>query len=308
MPGICLSRIFGAGLLNSHSMQTTCHTTHKIRSFVVLLLTAIIALAAAGCAYVEQRPAPSVEQPAAPASVGSAKLPFGNPTNATADASNEDNYLVARESSVISYNNSRGTANWAAWRTRAADLSNSIERPMFEPDPELPRSFRRIGYYDYAGSGYDRGHLVPAADRFGNREQFGQTFYMSNIVPQTADLNQFPWEKFESYARTLVRRGNELYTLAGVYGEAERLKNKVTVPTNCWKVVVVFGRGQRVDTITNVTRIIAVDMPNTDGIANDSWEKYRTTVRAIEQRAGIDLFSSLPRELQDRIETRADGN
>ena len=49
-------------------------------------------------------------------------------------------------------------------------------------------------------------------------------------------------------------------------------------------------------------------MPNIDGIENDHWQKYRTTVRAIEENAGIDLFRTLPRELQDRIETRADGN
>jgi endonuclease G len=308
MPRICLSRSLAARLLNSQTMPKTCHRSYKVGPFAVLLLNLILGLTAAGCAYVEQRPAPSVEQPTAPSNVGIAQLPFGNPTNATADPSNEDNYLVLRDSLAMSYNNSRGTANWAAWRTRTADLGDSLRRPMFEPDPDLPRSFRRIGYYDYAGSGYDRGHLVPAADRFGDREQFEQTFYMSNIVPQTADLNQFPWEKLESYARSLVRRGNEIYTISGVYGEVERLKNKVTVPINCWKVIVVFGRGQRVDTITNVTRIIAVDMPNIDGIADDGWEKYRTTVRAIEQRAGIDLFSSLPRELQDRIETRADGN
>lgn len=280
------------------------------RIMLVLLMTAA-ALSAAACGFVYQRPAAEQEPRSAPTALPAPEvglLPFGNPSNATADPASADNYLIVRESAVISYNDSRGTANWVAWRTRPRDLGESIPRSMFEPDPALPRGFRRIGYYDYSGSGYDRGHLLPSADRFGNREQNAETFYLSNIVPQAGDLNQFPWNELESYARSLVRRGSELYTIAGVYGEQRRIKGKLTAPTNCWKVIVVFPRGQNVDSITNITRIIAVDMPNVEGIADDSWQKYRTTVRAIEQRAGIDLFSALPRELQERIETRADGN
>lgn len=284
----------------------------KLISARVYLIALMIVGLAPACAFVDQRTAPEGNPPPSISTgvptVNVAQLPFGNPSNATSDPANEENYLIVRDSSVISYNNSRGTANWIAWRTSRRDLGNSIPRPMFEPDPDLPREFRRIGYYDYSGSGYDRGHLVPAADRFGQREQFRHTFYLTNIIPQTSDLNQFPWEKLESYARSLVYRGSEVYSIAGVYGEAERIKNKVTVPTNCWKVIVVFRRGQPNDRITSATRIIAVDMPNTDGIADDGWEKYRTTIRAIEQKTGFDLFSSLPRDLQDRIETRADGN
>lgn len=245
----------------------------------------------------------SADQPAAQSeSSPLVQLPFGNPTNAA--STDRDNYLIVHDAHVISYNTSRGTANWVAWRTRRSDLGDSIPRPLFEPDQLLPDGFRKIAYYDYSGSGYDRGHLVPSADRFGNKSQNADTFLMTNIVPQTGDLNQFPWEKLESYARSLVFRGNELYTIAGVYGEKGRLRNKVTIPANCWKVIVVFTRGQ--NNIWPDTRIIAVDMPNIDGIENASWESYKTTVREIEKKAGLDLFSSLPQDLQDQIETRTD--
>jgi len=246
----------------------------------------------------------STDQPAAQSESSLVfQLPFGNPTNAA--NTDRDNYLIVHDEHVISYNNSRGTANWVAWRTRRSDLGESIPRPLFEADPLLPEGFRRIAYYDYSGSGYDRGHLVPSADRFGNKSQNADTFLMTNLVPQTGDLNQFPWEKLESYARSLVFRGNELYTIAGVYGEKGRLRNKVTIPANCWKVIVVFPHGQ--NSIGPDTRIIAVDMPNIDGIENASWESYKTTVREIEKKTGFDLFSSLPPDLQDQIETRTDG-
>lgn len=233
-------------------------------------------------------------------------LPFGNPSNATTDPANADNYLVVHDSHVLSYNNSRGTANWVAWRTKRADLGNSLPRTDFQPDQSLPNSFRRIAYYDYSGSGYDRGHMVPSADRFADPRLNEQTFLMTNIVPQAGDLNQFPWNKLESYSRGLARSGDTIYTIAGVYGEKERIRGKVTAPTNCWKVIVVLSRGKTV--INASTRIIAVDMPNVEGIADVRWETYKATVRSIEEKTGLDLFSILPRELQDTIETRVDPN
>ena len=231
-------------------------------------------------------------------------LPYGNPSNATSDPGNKDNYLLGRDSVVLSYNNSRGTANWVAWITKRENLGNSIPRSLFQPDDKLPDGFRRIAYYDYSGSGYDRGHMLPSADRFGNRKLNKETFLMTNIVPQTGDLNQFPWEQLESYSRLLARKGNTIYTVTGVYGENGRLRGKVTIPTNCWKIIAVLPRGR--NQIDANTRIIAVDMPNIDEIENMTWQKYRTTVRAIEQKTGFNLFSSLPGDLQDRIETTVD--
>ncbi|MEK7855659.1 MAG: DNA/RNA non-specific endonuclease, partial [Acidobacteriota bacterium] len=234
----------------------------------------------------------------------SVHLAFGNPSNAIQDADSFDNYLVVGENSTFSYNNSRGTVNWVSWRTTKADLGDSRPRPDFRPDMRLPNGFKRIGYYDYSGSGYDRGHMVPSADRFANAALNEETFMMTNIVPQTGALNQYPWNKLEQYARSQAWRGFDAYQIAGVYGEKGWLKNKVAVPTNCWKVIALVPRGRSADQIDDRTRIIAVDMPNIDGIEDEPWESYATTVRAIEERTGYDLFAFLPRELQDKIETR----
>ena len=161
-----------------------------------------------------------------------------------------------------------------------ADLGESIPRPQFEPDRSLPFGLAEIKPTDYNGSGYDRGH-VPSADRFGDPSLNAEVFLMTNIVPQSCDLNQYPWEKLESYARGIVRRGSDVYTIAGVYGEQRRVHRRVTAPTNCWKIVVVLPRGGGLADVNENTRIIAVDMPNVDGIGKDRWQKYRTTVRAI---------------------------
>jgi endonuclease G len=271
--------------------------------FIALLFIVVVSL---GCGFVAQ-PAKVPEKlpDAAPEqAIPNAVLPFGNPSNAgTAD---NDNWLVTHSSHVLSYNDSRGTANWVAWRTTQADLGDRVERPRFEADESLPKGIRRIQYYDYSSSGYDRGHMVPAADRFGDERRMEETFLMTNIVPQTGDLNQFPWNKLEMYARGIARSGNDTYTIAGVYGDKGRLRGKVTIPTNCWKVLVVLPRGS--STINERTRIIAVDMPNIDGIENVRWESYKTTVREIEQKTGLDLFSQLPKEIQETLENRKDAN
>lgn len=263
-------------------------------------LTAIICIAVTicGCSRNGEKSNAGDATPASSAPT-TVHLGFGNPSSAASD--NEDNFLVVGDGSAFSYNNSRGTINWVSWKTTRADLGDSIPRPDFRPDPRLPAHFTRIGYYDYSGSGYDRGHMVPSADRFANKVLNEETFMMTNIVPQTGSLNQYPWEKLESYARSQAWRGWDVYQIAGVYGARGVLKNKVTVPTNCWKIIALVRKGSEID---SRARIIAVDMPNTDGIENDGWEKYRTTIRTIEQRTGYDFFSQMPRELQDKLETQ----
>lgn len=238
-----------------------------------------------------------------PASV---HLAFGNPSNATRNPANENNFLVVGEGSVFSYNNSRGGVNWVAWRTTRDDVGDSIPRPDFRPDPRLPKWYNRIGYFDYSGSGYDRGHLVPSADRFANSRLNEETFMMSNIMPQTGALNQYPWHKFEMYVRSQAWRKLDIYQISGCYGDAGRLKKKITVPTSCWKIAMILPRGRAADQIDVRTRILAVDMPNIKGIESERWEKYRTTPRVIEQKTGLDFFAQHPQTVQDAIETRTE--
>ncbi|MEQ1607182.1 MAG: DNA/RNA non-specific endonuclease [Pyrinomonadaceae bacterium] len=268
---------------------------HNLILFVLLSMT----LVGASCQRLSDRSNSDSDERSDPQVRQVALLTFGNPSNAGTDP---DNYLLIHRSHTLSYNNARGTLNWIAWRTTSADLGEKRERSRFEEDRTLPNGFRRVQYYDYSGSGFDRGHMVPAADRFADESLMEETFLMTNIVPQTGDLNQFPWNKLEMYARGISRTGSELYTIAGVYGEKGRLRGKVTIPTNCWKVIVVLPRGQT--TISKTTRIIAVDMPNIDGIESESWQIYQTTVREIELKTGLDLFSTIPRDVQDTVETK----
>lgn len=293
-------------LLNFYPGLTSVMKSFRCR----FLLTAVVfsVLAAAGCSRISERidsirkNEPSPEAAPGPVEPENVHILFGNPS--AASTSDRDNFLLIRSSAVYSYNNSRGTANWASWRTTRADLGESLPRPDFEPDFGLPAPFTRVYPFDYSRSGYDRGHLVPSADRFGDKNANRETFLMTNIVPQTGDLNQYPWEQLESFSRSLARRGHDVYTVAGVYGDKGRLRKKITIPTNCWKILIVVRAGSTLQDIDQSTRVIAVDMPNTKGIANTRWKDYLTNVRTLEQRTGYNFLSNLPPELQETLENR----
>lgn len=249
---------------------------------------------------------PLPEQPANTAEAKAVYLALGNPSDATESPLNPNNYLMVNNYYALSYNRSRATANWAAWRVTKADMSDLKREDSFRPDERLPGGWTQIKPGDYTRSGFDRGHIVPNADRDGTPESMASTFLMTNMIPQTGDLNRGAWAKLEGYLRTLVRRGNDVYIFAGVYGEKGKIKNKIMIPEKVWKIAVAVPAGSGIGAINEKTRIIAVDMPNVKGIKNADWQIYRTSVRDLEQKTGYNFFSNLPQNLQDSIETKID--
>ncbi|CAN5362781.1 hypothetical protein BH20ACI1_BH20ACI1_01500 [soil metagenome] len=234
-------------------------------------------------------------------------LPFGNPSGATANPLNANNYLMENRFYTLSYNREKSLTNWVAWWLTRYDLGETLRQDDFRPDNRLPADWTHITPSDYSRSGFDRGHLAPSADRSNSLDANSSTFLMTNISPQTPDLNQGPWKKLENYSRSLARRGGTLYIIAGQYGNLRgKIKNKITVPTNFWKIIVVMPPNSDFSSINSDTRIIAVDMPNVSGIKNKNWREYRTTVRDLEQKNGYNFFSNLPQNLQNALETKTD--
>ena len=242
--------------------------------------------------------------PTSPEQAQAVYLALGNPSSAS--ASDPNNYLLVNNFMAISYSRDRAIPNWVAWRVTKADLGDLDREDAFRPDDRLPKGWTRVTPSDYTGSGYDRGHVCPNADRYTSREAADATFLMTNMTPQTGDLNRGPWQKLEAYLRTLVTRGSDVYIYAGVYGDKGKLKKKVTIPTNNWKVAVVVPAGSDVSAVNANTRVIAVDMPNVKGILRADWQTYRTSVRQIEQNTGYNLFSNLPQNIQESLETKTD--
>ena len=247
------------------------------------------------------------------AEIGTAlQMQLGNPSNATENASNRSHYLIQRTVQALDYNDELGEANWASWDLTANDIGSAGRSPAFITDTTLPAGFTRVTSADYTNSGFNRGHLCPSADRTRNDTDNALVFYMSNIVPQTADNNQGPWVGFETYCRTLATSGNELLIIAGGSGyTSSRIPSgKAAIPGHLWKIAVVVppGSGTALTRITSITRVIAIKIPNVSGIRNNPWTQYVTSASQLEADTGFTFFTALPPSLAAALRAQVDGS
>ncbi|WP_246008890.1 DNA/RNA non-specific endonuclease [Hymenobacter metallilatus] len=260
-------------------------------------------------------PAPSSPNSQAP-STDNDNMGLGNPSGATASVSSPTNYLLVKPQFAIGYNAQRGTPTWVSWHLASTDMGAAPRQDDFRPDPALPREFYSVTRNSYSGSGFDKGHNCPSADRTRELDDNSATFLMTNMIPQAANNNQRTWSSLEEWTRAQVQRGQEVYVLMGSYGKGgtgtagfkTTIDNgHVTVPARVWKVLVILPEGtndvQRI--AAGQARLLAVDTPNDQSVSPD-WSQYRVSVDAIEAATGLDLLSKLPLAAQDRLEALVD--
>jgi endonuclease G len=236
-------------------------------------------------------------------------LLLGNPSNATTDIANENNYLMVKPQYALSYNRSRATANWVSWRLDSTWIGTAPRQDDFRPDPTLPADWYRVTSADYSGSGYDRGHMVASGDRTRSIPDNSATFLMTNIIPQLAANNQGAWEDFETYLRTLAQSGQEIYIIAGVHGNIGTISNgRIVIPQYTWKVALVLPNGTNdLQRITKGTRTIGIIMPNFPPLnINATWRQFRVSVDEVENLTGYNFFTNVPKNTQELIERRKD--
>ncbi len=143
----------------------------------------------------------------------------------------------------------------------------------FKPDPLLPVE-TNIGS-DYVKSGYDRGHVMPAADNLCQTPQIqDECFYFSNMVPQTHRLNAGDWKSLETATRDWALLG-DVKVWSGSIGETKKI-GSVSVPEKCWKVVLIKGSNKMMAFLFNN------DLSNPDGFQNNE-----VPVKQIESLTGF---------------------
>jgi endonuclease G len=222
-----------------------------------------------------------------------------------------NSYLSVKQAYVVSYNSARKGPNWVSWELDSGDLGSAARQNNYRSDSTLPSAMPQATPGDYSGSGWDRGHMCPSGDRTSSTTANGQTFYLSNMLPQASHNNAGPWEKLETYERTLASSGKAVMIVAGgVYGSSPRkIGAGVAVPDSTWKVLVVLDHtADGAAQVRPTTRVIAVLMPNDDAriSTSDSWQQYRVSVRALESATHFDFLADVPRSIQDVVETRVD--
>jgi endonuclease G, mitochondrial len=234
-------------------------------------------------------------------------LGIPSPTS-TADA---NSYLSVKGGYVLSYNSSRKVPNWVAWGLNSSYIGATSRQETFRPDDTLPANLPQAQLSDYSGSGYDRGHMCPSADRTRTTAANSETFYLTNMIPQAANNNQGPWEKLESESRAIAASGKELFIVSGGVFSASptTVGNGLRVPDATWKVVAVLDtRGQGAAQVTSATRVISVLIPNNNAQVskNDDWRSYRVSVDSIEAMTGYDVLSDVDPIVQAVVEARVD--
>jgi endonuclease G len=123
----------------------------------------------------------------------------------------------------------------------------SCERPLarkdnFKPDPLLPNETNLID--DYKGSGFDRGHMMPAADNLCQTPEVqNECFYFSNMSAQYHSLNAGDWKGVETLERQLAAEKDSIHVWCGNIGEIKKI-GEVSVPEKCWKVIYIKKTGE----------------------------------------------------------------
>lgn len=206
--------------------------------------------------------------------------------------------IVRHSAITIGYNEWHETPQWVGHVLRREHLQDCVGRSnSFKVDPLL-----RTGSAtpeDYQSSGYDRGHLAPAGDMKWSKAAMRESFYMSNITPQSGTMNRGRWAQLETLVRAWAKESDETIIFSGPIlkdGLPRIGETGVSVPEEHFKVLLRSraGKYQAIAFLMNKT-------PSTQGL-----ESYALPVREIERRTGLNFFPHLSRNIQDSVERDID--
>ncbi|WP_407397648.1 DNA/RNA non-specific endonuclease [Treponema sp.] len=200
---------------------------------------------------------------------------------------------------TLCYRESYEDAEWAAYILTREELKAVTGRSNdFRPDPSITTGSSDLS--DYKKSGYDRGHLAPAADMEWSKESCSESFFMSNMTPQAPAFNRGMWQQLESQVRRWADRFGKIIVVTGPIlekdadGYAKIGGNQVAVPEYFFKSILAQSED---GTATAISFI----MPNSK-CEGTLWD-YCVTADEIESRTGFDIFSFLPDSEEEKIES-----
>lgn len=209
----------------------------------------------------------------------------------------------------ICYRESYEQAEWSAYCLTEEELvKNAGRSDDFRPDPEIKTGSASLA--DYKGSGYDRGHLSPAADFAFDKEAMSETFYMSNMSPQAGSFNRGIWKDLESEVRTWAKKFGRVYVISGPVLEKPASEyesigaNKVSIPQYYYKVLLAPIYKDEADRSTpeDAEEITAIGFILPNKKCTDSFYNYAVSVDEVEKRTGLNFFAGLDDSLEDEIE------
>ena len=208
--------------------------------------------------------------------------------------------IIRHEGYTVSYNSDYKVANWVAYELTDMEVNNKkVERSnKFVSDPDVKGA--TATNEDYTRSGYDRGHLAPAADMKWSAKAMRESFYLSNICPQAPGLNRGVWNDLEAQCRMWAKDNGSLYIITGpIFGDdMKRLgKNRVAIPAGFYKVLCFYTGSQY--------KGIGFLFENRD--YNEKFSKAMAVpIDKVEKATGIDFFPAIPDDEEKRMEKSID--
>ena len=207
--------------------------------------------------------------------------------------------IITHKGYTVSYNYDWKIPNWVAYELTDWEVEGDVPRyDKFKPDPMVPQYATAVTD-DYKYSGYDRGHMAPAADMKWDEQAMRESFYLSNICPQNPNLNGGVWKDLEEQVRNLASQKGKIFVICGpIVDDASTTigENEVVVPQAFFKVLLQEDNGE-IHTIGFVYENVSGRKPISS---------YARTVDEIEELTNIDFFPSLPNKIENEVEAKVD--
>lgn len=192
------------------------------------------------------------------------------------------------------YNETHEQANWVAYELTKEETKKLFDRTdKFDPDPLVVTG--TANDKDYERSGYDRGHLAPAADMGWSLQSVAESFYYSNMSPQVPGFNRGIWKSLEELVRTWAEEDNNIYIVTGPIlkdGLQTIGPDKVSVPAYYYKVILDYTQPE--------IKSIGFILPN--AASKEQLQHFAVPVDSVEKLTGIDFFPLLPDNQETVIE------
>ena len=209
--------------------------------------------------------------------------------------------LIEHEGFTLLYDTKTMCPRWVAWELTAEETRGKVSRGGvdFKEDASVPEQYQ-VASWDYNGGAYGRGHMCPAGDMKWSQQAMQDCHYMTNICPQNAELNKVWWEHLERACRTWARQEGAVQIVCGpIFSDNPKRfgkKHRMAVPRAFYKVVLSLKKGSEK----------AIGFFYTNDNAPQPMEDAVRSVDEIERLTGLDFFSSLPDEQEDRLEAMTD--
>lgn len=214
--------------------------------------------------------------------------------NMTSSASGTRNYSLY-------YDADNRIARWVAYPLNRDLIGSGSRTNRWGKDPKIPYEYQSDVSGGF-GSGYDRGHQLPSADRL-SREANIMTFYSTNMTPQLSGLNQRIWADLEGKVRKWAESSDTLYVVTGCIPGSNFITdcsgNRVNVPSMYFKALLRYDPGSTIGPYMAMA-ICLEHRTYSESSVNSS---MTMTVDELEQLTGFDFFCNLPEDIQAKVES-----